>query len=216
MTGRLAPGWYPDYEAPPGHQRFWDGERWTERRAAEPSRGATRIAWWVGGGVGALVIAVVAVLVLTGDDEPGSPGPAGSSGPPAASSRPEDASPTADAEPDPDGTEPDPDGTVEVAGALDDATIELADGSLVRLVGVAVDGDCATGELAGLVEGRAVTLTTPGADQDSEGRLLRYVDRDGVDVGLRLIQRGAATASDEANPRRAIYRRVDARSPDVC
>jgi len=197
VTGRVAPGWYPDYDAPPGHQRFWDGERWTERRSAEPGRRPTRqTVAWMAGGVVALVVLLVAVLVLTDGDPASSPPPS--------------ASPDATIE-----AEPDP-GTDEVEAVLDDAILQLASGAQVRLVGVTVGGDCATSALADLVEGQAVTMTTPGADQDPEGRLLRYVDRDGVDVGLRLIQRGVATASDDPNPRRAIYRRVDARNPDVC
>jgi len=208
VTGRVAPGWYPDYEAPPGHQRFWDGERWTERRAAAPGRmPARKVAGWAGAGLAAVVVVLVAVLVLT-DDDPPSKG-SGSTPPPAStSSSSSPSSPPSDAEP----GQP----TWEVASALDDGVLELVNGSEVRLVGVSVDGDCATSALASLVEGQVVTLTTPGADQDAEGRLLRYVDRDGVDVGLRLLQRGLATASDDANPRRAIYRRVDDRSPDVC
>ena len=199
MTGRVAPGWYPDYDAPPGHQRFWDGERWTERRSAAPGRRPTRqpLAWVAG--VVALVVLVVVVLVVTDDDPSSSP---------AATTETESASPSGDAEPDP--------GTDEVETVLDDGILQLASGAQVRLVGLTVDGDCATSALAGLVEGQAVTMTTPGADKDPDGRLLRYVERDGVDVGLRLIQRGLARASDEPNPRRAIYRRVDARNPDVC
>ena len=130
------------------------------------------------------------------------------SGPPDATGRTESASPTGDAEPDP--------GADRVETVLEDAILQLASGDQVSLVGVTADGDCATSALAGLVEGEEVTLTTPGADKDPEGRLLRYVDRAGVDVGLRLIQRGVASASDDPNPRRAIYRRVDARNPDVC
>jgi len=206
VTGRVAPGWYPDYEAPPGHQRFWDGERWTERRSAEPSGRPTRtLAGWVAAGVVALVLLVVAVLALTDNDPTGSSPPSGS---PAATAQTEGSPPTGDPEPDP--------GTDEVATVLDDAVLQLTSGAQVRLVGVTVDGDCANSALVGLVEGQEVTLTTPGADKDPEGRLLRYVDRDGVDVGLRLIQRGVASASDDPNPRRAIYRRVDDRSPDLC
>jgi endonuclease YncB( thermonuclease family) len=59
-------------------------------------------------------------------------------------------------------------------------------------------------------------LTRRGPDKDNEGRLLRYVERNGTDIGTRLIQRGWATASDEPHPRRAIYRRVDGRSPATC
>ncbi len=67
-----------------------------------------------------------------------------------------------------------------------------------------------------MVVGHQVTLTRRGPDKDADGRLLRYVERDGADVGKRLIQRGWARASDEPNPRRAIYRRIDERSPDRC
>jgi endonuclease YncB( thermonuclease family) len=151
------------------------------------------------------VVLVAVVLALIDDDPAGSPPPPGS---PSPSTQTESASPTVDPESE--------QGTVEVEGVLDNAVLQLATGPQVRLVGVTVEGDCATSALASLVEGRAVSLTTPGADQDPDGRLLRYVDREGVDVGLRLIQRGLASASDEANPRRAIYRRVDERSPDVC
>ena len=160
----------------------------------------------VAAGVVALVVLVVAVLALTGEDDPTSPPP--SSGSPDATGRTESAPPTGDAEPDP--------GADRVETVLDDAILQLTSGEQVRLVGVTVVGDCANTALASLVEGESVTLTTPGADQDPEGRLLRYVDRDGVDVGLRLIQRGVASASDDPNPRRAIYRRVDARNPDAC
>jgi uncharacterized protein DUF2510 len=206
VTGRVAPGWYPDYDAPPGHQRYWDGEHWTERRTTPPRRLPTRrVAGWVAVGVVTLVTVVVAVLVLTDDDRTGSSPPSGS---PGATDRTDSASPTG-------GTEPDP-GTDEVETVLDDAILQLASGAQVRLVGVTVDGDCANSALAGLVEGQVVTVTTPGPDKDPAGRLLRYVDRDGVDVGLRLIQRGVASASDDPNPRRAIYRRVDTRSPDAC
>jgi hypothetical protein len=211
VTGRVAPGWYPDYEAPPGHQRYWDGERWTERRSADAATGlpTKQVLGWLGAAVAAVVLVSAVVLVVT-DDQPASSGsdsetpPASASGPPSESSQTESATPTAD-----------PAATLEVDSVLDDATIQLANGAQVVLVGVTV-GDCGISALAQLVEGQEVTLTTPGTDTDPQGRLLRYVDRNGVDVGLRLVQRGLATASDEVNPRRAIYRRVDERSPNLC
>ena len=61
-----------------------------------------------------------------------------------------------------------------------------------------------------------MTLTRRGPDKDSDGRLLRYVDRDGLDIGKRLIQKGWAKASAEPNARRAIYQRIGRRSPDGC
>ena len=74
--GGVAPGWYPDYEAPPGHQRHWDGVRWTERRrpdapAATPLPATRWYARWVLAAVTVLVIISLAILVL-GDRETGS------------------------------------------------------------------------------------------------------------------------------------------------
>jgi uncharacterized protein DUF2510 len=212
VTGRVAPGWYPDYEAPPGHQRYWDGERWTERRSRAPRRRPTRRAVaWAAAGVAVGLGLTAAVLVLADDDTSSGRG----SAPPAASTPGAPASTgTGSASPTPgDGAGP---RTWEVASVRDDATLELAAGPLVRLVGLDVDGDCATSALAALVEGQRVALVRPGADKDTDGRLLRYAELDGVDVGLRLIQRGVAAASDDAHPRGAIYRRVDTRSPDAC
>ncbi len=211
MTGRVAPGWYPDYDAPPGHQRYWNGERWTERRSPEPpqTQPAGGVAGWVSAVVVCLVAVSAAVLVL-GDDHTASSGP-GSLPPPAST-------PAAPASQDSRaGEEAGPQRrTWDVAAALDGTTIQLSNGATVRLVGVTAGADCSPAELGHLVEGRRVTLTRRGPDKDADGRLLRYVERDGVDVGLRLIQRGLAGASELAHPRRAIYRRVDDRSPDVC
>jgi hypothetical protein len=172
-----------------------------------PSR---RVIGWVAAGVAAAVVVGITVLALVQTDEdPGRSGsaPPKSPSPSQSQSQSQGGSPTPDAEPDP--------GTYEVDSVLDDGTIQLANGSQVVLAGVTV-GDCAVGALGGLVDGRQVVLSTPGPDTDSLGRLLRYVERDGLDVGLRLLQRGLASASDEPNPRRAIYQRVDDRSPDAC
>jgi len=97
---------------------------------------------------------------------------------------------------------------------VDGSTLRLSNGAEVRLVGIS--DSCGGDVLAKMVVGQQVTLTRRGLDKDADGRLLRYVERDGADVGKRLIQRGWARASDEPNPRRAIYRRIDERSPDVC
>ena len=230
MTGGVAPGWYPDYEAPPGHQRYWNGEEWTERRSdapvatpGRPVRGpkpsrppkperaprsttsSASIAGWVWAAVVALVI-VSAVVLVVGDDDSAQSGP-GASPPPASTPGP----------PASEGSGPGQDRaqrTWEVDSVVDGNTLRLTNGAEVRLIGI-VDG-CAGYGLVKLVVGQRVTLTRRGLDKDSDGHLLRYVERDGVDVGLRLIQRGWATASDDANPRGAIYRRVDERSPDRC
>ena len=215
MTGGVAPGWYPDYEAPPGHQRYWNGERWTERRSGapeEPPAGVEqqvrRFAPWLLAAVAVLVLVSSAVLVVGDARQPGRatdrhrPRPASTPGPPASEQ-----------------TEPDDDTgperrTWQVDAAIDGSTLRLSNGAEVRLVGIA--DSCGTEVLAKMVVGHQVTLTRRGLDKDADGRLLRYVERDGVDVGKRLIQRGWATASDEPNPRRAIYRRIDERSPDRC
>jgi hypothetical protein len=212
VTGRVAPGWHPDYDAPPGHQRFWDGERWTERRndapgVSEPVEARVRrYAPWVLAVVAGLVVVSAGVLVLS-DDNPATSN-AGSSPPPPASTP----GPPASGGSAPAGQQALR--TWQVGAAVDGSTLRLANGAEVRLAGVA--DSCGTVALARLVVGQRVTLTRRGPDKDADGRLLRYVERDGTDVGKRLIQRGWARASDEPNARRAMYRRVDARSPDVC
>ena len=104
--------------------------------------------------------------------------------------------------------------TWRVEEVVDDSTLRLSNGAEVRMLGIT--DSCGAEVLAKLVVGRQVTLTRRGVDMDADGRLLRYVERDGIDVGKRLIQRGWAKASAEPNARRAIYRKVDERSPDRC
>lgn len=202
MTGGVAPGWYPDYEAPPGHQRFWDGARWTERRSgASPRRrpvaalvAVSVLVGAVGLGVGALALA----------EEP-----APQSGPPPYSA------PSSAPEPTPSATEATEQPRLwKVGSVIDGMTLKLSSGPTVRLAGVA-DG-CAPIGLGKLVVGDWVSLVRGGPDKDAEGRLVRYVDLNGVDLGQRLIQRGWARAGHEPNPRRAIYQRIDQRTPDVC
>jgi Protein of unknown function (DUF2510) len=209
----VSPGWYPDYEAPSGHQRYWNGERWTERRPAAPgpSRPASAAWLWTTGAAllvaGVATVALVALVVGDHGSEalpgPSSPGPS------------DTGSPTSVTTPDPS---PSPSGRGEgvwlVSAALDGSTLKLSNGAQVRLVGIAES--CGALELTELVVGQEVTLTRRGPDKDAEGRLLRYVDHGSLDIGKRLIQRGLATASEAANPRRAIYRRIDERSPDAC
>jgi hypothetical protein len=215
VTGRVAPGWYPDYDAPPGHQRYWDGERWTERRSAAPASGATpvehqvrRLVPWVLAAVAVLVLVSTAVLVV-GDDQTGR-ADNGSTPPPASSSP---GSPTSEqTEPD-DAAAPDRRSWT-VASVVDGSTVELDNGAEVRLLGV--EDSCGADFLGTLVLGQPVALTRRGADKDADGRLLRYVERNGTDVGKRLIQRGLARASGEQHARAAIYRRVDERSADAC
>ena len=220
VTGRVAPGWYPDYEAPPGHQRYWDGERWTERRSGTSGRPdeidspVRRFAPWLLAAVAVLVV-VSAIVLVVGDDQTArssdgtSPPPSstpGSPGPPSPSAS------SASATPD-DQTQPGR-RTWQVEAVIDGSTLRLANHAVVSMIGIA--DSCGDDVLEKLVVGRLVTLTRRGPDKDAEGRLRRYVERDGADVGKRLIQRGRAKASDEPNPRRSIYRRIDARSPDLC
>ena len=212
MTGGVAPGWYPDYEAPPGHQRYWDGDRWTERRrsdapeaaVAAPTTGVRASSHWILVAAAGLLLVSIVVVVLAdrnaGPSETGTAPRAGTPGP----TNSEQVTPG-----NAGGRR-----TWQVEAVVDGSTIELSNGAEVRLAGIVAG--CSAEPLAKLVLGRQVTLTRRGPDKDAEGRLLRYVERDGVDVGKRLIQKGWATASDEDNARRTIYQRIDERSPDTC
>jgi endonuclease YncB( thermonuclease family) len=124
------------------------------------------------------------------------------------------------------------------AGSTVTATVDhWADGDTVvtelgtvRLIGVnAPDlGACGYGKATRIAEGLApagtvVTLTVPdGHDAtDAYGRLLRYVDVGGVDVGLQQIKRGSQAKYDstdgyDPHPRQRQYRSQDIKHRDYC
>jgi endonuclease YncB( thermonuclease family) len=118
--------------------------------------------------------------------------------------------------------------TARVTKIVDGDTIRTTKGT-IRLVGIDTPerGFCnaakATAKTRKLVPvGSRVTLTRPAGNnnKDRYGRLLRYVSRNGVDVGGALIKAGLADArydSRDGYPRHAKqtrYRSWDARYPD--
>ena len=97
----------------------------------------------------------------------------------------------------------DPPSTGSVARVADGDSLVMGGGARVRLLQIDApelgQGECygreATAELRRLVErGDAVELENDGGldDVDRHGRLLRYVLRDGVNVNVELVRRGAA------------------------
>lgn len=84
--------------------------------------------------------------------------------------------------------------------AIDGDTVELADGSRVRYLGIDTPelgeyyADEATARNRELVEGKVVELQSGKRDKDEYGRLLRYVYVDGVFVNAELVSQGYATA----------------------
>lgn len=98
-----------------------------------------------------------------------------------------------------------PDGSgIRVVEVIDGDTfdITLPDGSTerVRIIGVNAPerGECraeaATRWLAERIDGEAVTLVEDRSDRDRYGRLLRYVELDGTDVGRAMVADGLAIA----------------------
>jgi micrococcal nuclease len=93
-------------------------------------------------------------------------------------------------------------GSTVVVDVVDGDTVDvrLPDGRIerVRLVGINApeDGECwsteAADELERLVEGEAVVLVADESDRDRYDRLLRYVEKDGADIGARLVRDGFA------------------------
>lgn len=88
---------------------------------------------------------------------------------------------------------------VEVVRVVDGDTIDVrldAGDERVRLIGINANeqGECgydqAKERLAELVEGRSVVLFAEQTDRDRNGRLLRYVEVAGVDVGAQLVAEG--------------------------
>lgn len=94
-----------------------------------------------------------------------------------------------------------------VVRAVDGDTVELSSGYTVRLIGIDAPetGVCGHGEaterMSQLARNRRVTLIAGAQDDvDPYGRLLRYVEVDGQDMGLAQIEGGHAVASDGFGP----------------
>ena len=114
------------------------------------------------------------------------------------------------------------------AEVVDGDTIAMSDGNRVRLIGIDTpeQGQCGADEasalLAGLITGQNITLV-PGArdDVDRYGRLLRYVEANGVDAGLMMIESGRAIARYDGrdgygvHPRQDGYVEADDLTPSV-
>lgn len=88
-----------------------------------------------------------------------------------------------------------------VARVIDGDTVELRNGSDVRVVGIDTPerGQCgyaaATDNMRALVEGERVRLVQPnGQDTDRYGRLIRVIKINGRDAGLAQIRGGFAIA----------------------
>lgn len=117
---------------------------------------------------------------------------------------------------------------VAVLDIIDGDTIRVEGGRSVRLIGIDTPerGECgyteATFVLASLIRDRPVVLV-PGArtDTDRYGRLLRYVEVDGVDVNLEMIRSGRAVARYDSrdgygrHPREDLYVSTDAATPST-
>ncbi len=103
------------------------------------------------------------------------------------------------------------------AEVVDGDTISVSDGSTVRLIGIDAPerGQCGSEEasavLAQLVVGQTITLV-PGArdDVDKYGRLLRYVEANGIDTNLMMIQSGHAIARYDGRDGYGSHLRQDA------
>jgi endonuclease YncB( thermonuclease family) len=115
-----------------------------------------------------------------------------------------------------------------VVDVIDGDTIEVDGVGRVRLVGVDTPeiGDCgydeARDQLAALVLGESVQLVPAGGDdRDRYDRLLRYVDVDGTDAGLLLIEEGLAVSRYDSrdgyaeHDREREYVRADADAAEV-
>ena len=130
----------------------------------------------------------------------------------------------------------------EAAATVAYAVTDVVDGDTIHVVGpdggeikvrvIGIDApergvcgaDLATEAMTAMVGGKSVTLTMggDGEDLDRYGRALRYVDVDGQDAGLTLIQYGLARARYDSrdgygrHDREDAYVAADAASPDVC
>ncbi|WP_082605912.1 thermonuclease family protein [Nocardioides sp. Root190] len=126
--------------------------------------------------------------------------------------------------------EPEPVAEVEtyvVTRVVDGDTVDLDNGESVRLLGIDTPerGECGFGPaesaLKRLVQGKEVVLSGGDTDRDRYDRLLRYLDLDGVDAGLRMLQAGLAIARYDSrdgygrHPREDAYIAADDAADDV-
>lgn len=117
--------------------------------------------------------------------------------------------------------------TYVVTHVVDGDTIDLDSGDTVRLVGIDTPerGECGFGPaqstMKRLVLGREVTLVASDEEADKYGRLLRYVEVGGLDVGLRMIRKGLAIARYDSrdgygrHPREDRYITADEAAADI-
>ena len=92
--------------------------------------------------------------------------------------------------------------TERVTRVIDGDTFVIESGDRVRMIGInapeASDilGPPSNRRLKELIEFKQVQLLTDDitSDRDRYGRLLRYVELDGEDINLRMVQEGQATA----------------------
>lgn len=120
-------------------------------------------------------------------------------------------------------------GSARVVRWIDGDTVVTSQGT-VRLIGMNTPevGKCGFAAATALARrvapaGSHIVLGNPRSTQDRDryGRLLRYVNRGSVDVGLREIKAGAIAMYDgrdgyDAHPRQARYHRADRRNPNFC
>ncbi|WP_298885193.1 thermonuclease family protein [uncultured Serinicoccus sp.] len=118
--------------------------------------------------------------------------------------------------------------TLTVVAIVDGDTVDVSNGARIRIAGIDTPerGECGYDEAGArmmeLARDRQAVLVLAGADSiDRYGRLIRYLDVDGRDVGLTLIQEGLATARYDSrdgygwHDREAEYVAADAASPQA-
>ena len=186
----------------------------------------------VGGALVAAMIGGAASASLADEDDTSaradtSPSASASAEPTASETPTVSPSPTATETAEPAPADPDAATTVTVTDVVDGDTVDVSTGETIRIIGIDTPerGVCgysdATDNMEALVLGQPVTLT-PGArdDVDKYGRLLRYVDVNGVDAGLDQINKGLAIARYDsrdgygAHTREQQYVAADAASAD--
>lgn len=108
-------------------------------------------------------------------------------------------------------------GAVAVTSVIDGDTIDVAGGERVRLIGIDSPerGACGYAEASAALRsliGRRPVVLVPGArdDRDRYGRLLRYVEVDGVDANLEMLRRGHAIARYDSRDGYGRHAREDA------